>query len=154
MTDIIPEIQTRIAAIDDRLNRLRAEVETAEKERSDLQIALRVYSDLTGNKPAPRRRVEIIEGGGSAASSAAPRPSAEKKQLIRQLLGNSEATAKSPATVFKLLVAQNVKDIPITQVRTILWRMENKGQGVSSKDGRYWLTRAAPEQSTFPMDGG
>jgi hypothetical protein len=137
MTDFAQEIQTRIASLDDRVNRLRAEVESAEKERSDLQIALRVYADVTGTKPPPTK---IVEAVFSTAPQAPPRPSAEKKQLILQLLGTSEATGKAPVTVFKQLVAQNVKDIPITQVRTILWRMEDKKQGVESKDGRYWRT--------------
>lgn len=151
MTDILQEIQRRIAGIDERVNRLRAETESAETERSELQIALRVYTEVTGAKPAPAK---IVEAANSTAPPAPQRPSAEKKQLIRQLLGTSEASGKSPATVFKQLVAQNIKDIPITQVRTILWRMENKGHGVESKDGRYWLSQPATEQPVFEMDRG
>jgi hypothetical protein len=151
MTDIIPQIQSRVAGLDDRINRLRAEIESAEAERSDLQIALRVYSDLTGAKPAPSKAVEPV---GSTAAQASSRPSAEKKQLILALLGTSEAVGRAPATVFQQLIAQNVKDIPITQVRTILWRMESKKQGVESKDGRYWRTVSVAHQPSFPMEEG
>jgi hypothetical protein len=156
MTDFANEIQTRIAALDDRVNRLRAETEAAEKERSDLQIALRVYADVTGGAaPAlARKREPSAEAATSEAASSAPqRPSGEKKQLIRQLLGFGEATGKSPATVFKQLMAQGVTDIPITQVRTILWRMENKKQGVGSRDGRYFLTAPESAQPELSMIG-
>lgn len=145
----IIEVQKQIAEADAEVNRIMSLLAPVQRKRSDLQTALRIYCEMTGRRAAPAKTVEAAAGAASETPAAPPqRPSEEKKQLIRGLLGHGEANAKSPALVFKQLVARNVKDIPITQVRTILWRMESKAQGVASKDGKYWLT-ASPEQPTF-----
>jgi hypothetical protein len=136
----IAELQKQIAEADAEANRIMAQLTPVQRKRADLQTALRVYCELTGQRPAPAKTVEIAATATAAEEAKPPqRPSAEKKDLIRRLLGFGESTGKTPATVFKQLVQQNVKDIPITQVRTILWRMENKKQGVASKDGHYFL---------------
>lgn len=137
MDAALQKMQERLSSLDSRVNRLRTEIESVEAERADVQVAIRVYSDVTGEIAHP------------AAENEAPirsdRPASEKRELMLALLGVGEASGKSPAQVHKGLLAQNIQDISIEVVRTTLWRAANRDQ-IGSGGGQYWkLPEAADD---------
>lgn len=130
VTDMIRPLSDKLGALDKRIDRLRAELERAEVERADIQTAIRVVSELTGQRAQPVKSADVpIEKSN--------RPASEKKQLMLDLIGVGEANGRAPVEVFHALRERGILDISIEVVRTTLWRAADRNE-IASGDGRYW----------------
>lgn len=130
MQDAIRPLTEKLATLDKRVDRLRAELESAEKDRADVQTAIRVVTEITGQIAPPVKPQDVEEGKSS-------RPASEKKALMLDLIGVGQSKGKQPAEVHAALRNRNIFDISIEVVRTTLWRAAKKGE-IGSGDGYYW----------------
>jgi hypothetical protein len=137
MANVTETIHQRIEQITSAIDVLRAELAKAEAKKADLQTALRVLSEVTGDDVSGAERVK---------APTASRPAAEKKQLMFAILGVGRDEGLQPADVFKRLEADGIDDISIQVVRTTLWRAAKNGE-LESDDGRYWKHEA--EESLY-----
>lgn len=131
MANVTKSISDRLDAVLAQINSLREQMAQAEKEKSDLETALRVLSDVTGESVARP----------AAEKPAKSRPASEKKKMMFDALGVGRDEGLQPAEVHKALTDQGAEDISIQVVRTTLWRAAQKGE-LSSDDGRYWKHEA------------
>jgi hypothetical protein len=145
MSDTATLLTTRLASLDAELNDLRDKTAAKEKERSDVEIAIRVIAEVSGHPIVPAKPV-------AEAATRRERPASEKRALILELLGTGESAGRSPSSVAAALRNRNVFDIPIEIVRTTLWRMAKRDNLIGSGDGRYWKFESSPQGETGGSD--
>lgn len=131
MANISDTIQAKLDAVNERIERLRAELEKAEAEKRDIETAIRVLEGVGAYDGG----MEIVRAPSRS------RPAKEKKKLMFDILGVGERNGKAPAEVYKELVASGVEDINIGTVRTTLWRAADSGE-LESANGSYWKSEA------------
>jgi hypothetical protein len=130
--DALNLIRDKLAKAEVKASRAEKAWESARNEVADLQTALRVMSELTGESLAPT----------TATASANV---AERQLLIVRLLRAGEANAAAPAEVFDMYKLIAGEDISIDTFRTTIWRMKdiafNDGPDlwlIKGDNGRYW----------------
>lgn len=117
--DAVSLLETNIASLDKRIDKLREQLEAAEVERAEAATAVRVLAKL-GLAP-------IVE------SAAVPKISS--KAHVFEVMSFDEGQATSPADIHAALIEKGITSITQDNVRTILSR--NK-ELISARDGRYW----------------
>jgi hypothetical protein len=147
MEQTLQKMQAMLAGHDSRLNRLRAEIESAETERNDTQTAIRIYMQVTGAKSVP----QSVVTPDKASSETVARPPAERRLLILGELGVGQSNGRPPVVVHKALLSKGITDVDIATLRTALWRMANKKE-IGSGDGRYWKLEQERSESQILSD--
>jgi len=116
--DAVALLQSNIVTLEKRIEKLRAQLATAETERDEATTAVRVLSRL-GLAPT-------VEGADTPRTSS--------KLLVLNAVPTRETDAMTPAEIHALLDAAGHK-ITADNVRTILSRNR---EAFASNLGRYW----------------
>ena len=128
MEDAVALLRDKLAKAEAKVQRHEKSLESARTELSDLQIALRVFENLTGE----------------SSSGTQPGPSAavaERQAEILRLLSVGRKQAHAPAELFASYELVGKESITIDTFRTTIWRMKDREFGdwlVRSDDGLYW----------------
>ncbi len=132
MEDAIALIRDRLVRAEVKAARAEKAWETAKNEVADLQTALRVMTELSGESP-------------SSASAASSANVAERQLLIVRILRVGEGNATSPADIFDTYKFIATEEISIDTFRTTIWRMKDNSFSdgldlwlVKGDNGRYW----------------
>lgn len=133
MTDAIPLLESRCKKLASKVEKLRVQLETAEKDLADNQTALRVLSQLGTNSATD-------EAKGSSHAR------------VLDALPTDGAGAMTPREVYTRLQANGVA-ISADNVRTILSRLKKDEEaGVRVTDGRYWREVGACHDTADDFD--
>lgn len=140
MTDPITILKSRAEKAEAKVARYAKSLESAKKELSDIQTALRVMADIAGES-----------SGDSGSAMAAPvTATSNRQQEIAELLGVGRANGRSPIDMFDRYVSEGTDEINIDTFRTTIWRMKNKSYTcdgevfiIRSGDGEYWRQPAS-----------
>lgn len=140
MTDPITLLKVRAEKAEAKVARYSKSLESAKKELADVQTAMRVMAEITGDS-----------AGDSGAGEHTPVTStSNRQQEIAELLGVGRSNGKSPIDLFERYTAEGSDDINVDTFRTTIWRMKNKtyncdGQQfiIRSGDGEYWRQSTA-----------
>lgn len=133
MESAVTLIRERLAKAEIKAARAEKAWETAKNEVSDLQTALRVMSELTGES-APTSTANV----------------AQRQLIITRLLRVGEANAVSPSDLYEQYQAASGEDLNLDTFRTTIWRMKGGGfqDGpdlwlVTGDSGKYWKEPAS-----------
>ncbi|WP_152567614.1 hypothetical protein [Sphingopyxis sp. LC363] len=131
MSDHVKLISDRIAKAEAKVARYKKSLETAELELSELQIALRVLSGLSG---------EVESNAGGTGTTLG-----RQRDIVR-LMGVGRENAQPPAEIYAAYLKASDEKISIDTFRTTIWRMKGKSfvvdvtpYTVFNDEGVYWI---------------
>lgn len=131
VSDAISLIRDRLTKAEAKVSKHEKALESARSEVTDLQTALRVMADITGES--------VSAGKGGSASIGA------RQMTILQSLGTGMERSKPPADIFVEYKMSDGDDISADTFRTTIWRMKNKTFAVNdeafvvrAQEGMYW----------------
>jgi hypothetical protein len=118
--DQLAQLRNALEKAENRAKRLMAQAHAAQKERDELETAIRVLERFAGQ----------ASGAGAVSSQG------DKGQLIFSYVGVGQSKATAPKEIIDALRADG-HDFGDDLVRTQLWRMAKRNE-LEKYEGRYW----------------
>ncbi|MFN3458243.1 MAG: hypothetical protein ACK4Z8_11770 [Novosphingobium sp.] len=135
MNDILDMLQERLSKARARVEKSQKSLDTAIAELADVEAAIRVLSDMTGQNASGQKvsQTETVS---------------ERQANIISLLPQNDGEGIEPKALHEqFLLAHPSDGVTLDVLRTTLWRMKDRRQKftsegkawiVESDNGRYW----------------